>query len=268
MKAVMLGTGAADIASPRVCTCANCQKISQIDGHSLRTYASLLLDDELLVDCGATVPAQMKRLAPAALARNVLITHIDYDHVDPRALAQLPTDAMQFDLPVYGSPAVVSIWRYEAQCHLDMHTLRPFEPVHVGEYQVLPLSASHRGAAGDSLIFVISRDGRSLLYACDTGWLPRESAEALGNTPLAVVAAEATFGLKTEGIPDVPAVHMNFPLVCKLREELCRHGVIGDATPFFATHLSLHHCPPHEESEAWLAERGVTLAFDGLQFEW
>lgn len=268
MKGLLLGTGAADIGSPQVCGCQNCKAVKQRGGRSLRTYSSMLLEEGLLVDCGSTAPARMKALAPSAQATCVLITHPDHDHVDATALAQLPRDPTRFDLPVYGSLALVTKLRYEAQCHLDLHIMRPFESVAICGYEVMSLPARHRGGSGDSLIFVLSREGRRLLYACDSGVLTEETSEAIGKMKLDAVVAEATFGLKTESIPDLGTAHLNFPLLCDVRQDMIRRGVIQESTRFIATHISLHHCPPYEESAQWLGERGITLGFDGLQFEW
>jgi len=85
---------------------------------------------------------------------------------------------------------------------------------------------------------------------------------------LDAVIAEATFGLQTSGVPDLASAHMNYPLLCELRDALLCEGVIAPATPFVATHLSLHFCPPYEESAAWLAQRGVQAGYDGMRVEW
>jgi len=264
MKVLMLGSGAADIHAPRMCNCENCSAVKQRGGHSVRTFTSVLIDDELLVDCGRTVPAQIRKLDAGARVTSVLITHTDSDHMDPIALAELPTDPTQYELPVYGSNDVVSKLRYEAQSQLDLHVLKPFERSNVNGYDVEPLPARHRSVPGAALLFVISREDEHLFFACDTGPLPQDTLEALGDKQLDIVIAEATFGLKTENTADLETAHMNFPMVCELRQDLLKRGVIGEETPFIATHLSLHHCPPHEASAEWLRERGVILGFDGM----
>jgi adenosylcobinamide kinase/adenosylcobinamide-phosphate guanylyltransferase len=115
---------------------------------------------------------------------------------------------------------------------------------------------------------VVSRNQRRLLYATDTGPLLGDARAALRGTRLHAVIGEATFGLATTGIPDLPSAHMNFPLLAELRHDLLQAGVIAAATPFVATHLSLHFCPPYEESAAWLAERGILAGHDGMRVEW
>ncbi|NOZ24093.1 MAG: hypothetical protein GXP25_23700 [Planctomycetes bacterium] len=266
MRALLLGSGASDIQAPYQCECENCRTVRQRDGRSLRTYTSLLLDNELLVDCGGTVPEQMKKFAPTARVKQVFITHADRDHLNSVALARVPADAARLGLPIYGSSAVTSLVRYEIQRHVTLHPMSPLKPTAAGDWTALPLPARHRGQPGDSLIYVFSRQGKSLLYACDTGPLPEETVEALAGMTLDAVVAEATFGHAGEH-PDLPSAHMNFPLVCEMRQDFLRRGIIGDSTPFIAAHVSLHFCPPHEESAQWLRERGVALAFDGMQFD-
>ena len=117
-------------------------------------------------------------------------------------------------------------------------------------------------------LYVVSRNQRRLFYATDTGPLLDEARGALRGTRLHAVIGEATFGLATTGIPDLPSAHMNYPLLCELRNDLLQAGSIAAATPFVATHLSLHFCPPYEESAAWLAERGVQAGYDGMRVDW
>ena len=292
MQALLLGTGAGDIESPDQCPCANCATVRQRGGRSRRTYTSTLLDGELLLDCGPTVPGQLAVWAPQAHLRYLLVTHPDWDHFDPDAIATLAAQATSGRLVVCGSPAVIAALQARLpQVPADMWPIHGFAAMVLGPWSVRALPARHRGAAGDSLIYVISRnresaaterasharvghatafpvEPRHLLYATDTGPLLEATRAALQGTRLHAVIAEATFGPLTAGIPDLPSAHMNFPLLCELRNDLLQDGTIEAATPFVATHLSLHFCPPYEETAAWLAERGVQAGYDGMQLEW
>lgn len=269
MKALLLGTGAADIQAPDQCRCANCAAVRQRQGRCRRTYTATLLDGELLLDCGATVPAQLARLAPSARPRFLLVTHPDPDHFDLDTIAALAARATSGRLVICGSPAVVAALQARSpQIPADLWPLRAFQTLVLDTWSVRALPARHRGAAGDSLLYLVSRHQHCLFYATDTGPLLDETRAALGGTRLHAVIGEATFGLLTAGIPDLPSAHLNFPLLCALRDDLLQEGVIAAETPFVATHLSLHCCPPHEESAAWLAQRGVQAGYDGMEVEW
>lgn len=269
MRALLLGTGAADIQAPDQCRCANCAAVRQHGGRSRRTYTATLLDGELLLDCGATVPEQLALWAPRAALRYLLVTHPDPDHFDLDAIADLAARTAAGHLAVCGSPAVIAALQARSpRIPVDLWPLSAFQTLVLGPWSARALPARHRGAAGDSLLYVVSRDQRRLLYATDTGPLLAETRAALNGTRLHAVIGEATFGLQTSGIPDLPAAHMNFPLLCDLRTDLLQEGVIEATTPFVATHLSLHFCPPHEESAAWLAARGIQAGYDGREVEW
>ena len=269
MKAQLLGTGAADIQAPDQCRCAHCSAVRQRGGRSRRTYTATLLDGELLLDCGATVPGQLAALAPGACLRYLLVTHPDADHFDLDAIASLTEPSGPGRLVVCGSPAVIAALQARTpQISADLWPIRAFQTVVLGPWSARALPARHRGAAGDSLLYVVSRNQRRLFYATDTGPLLDETRAALEGTRLHAVIGEATFGLHTAGIPDLPAAHLNFPLLCELRNDLLQGGVIEVTTPFVATHLSVHFCPPYEETAAWLAERGVQAGYDGREVEW
>lgn len=269
MQALLLGTGAADIQAPETCGCPTCRTVRQRGGRSRRTYTATLLDGELLLDCGPTVPDRLTVSAPAAHIAWLLITHPDRDHFDPDAIAAVARRSPGLRLRVVGSaPVIAALQASAAAAALDLRPIAAGQSLDLGPWSALALPARHRGAAGDSLIYVVSRNGHRLLYATDTGPLLDPARAALRQLRLDAVIAEATFGLQTSGIPDLPSAHMNYPLVCDLRDDLLREGILAPTAPFVATHLSLHFCPPYEESAAWLAQRGVQAGFDGMEFAW
>ena len=269
MQTLMLGTGAADIHAPDRCSCPNCTAIRDRGGRSRRTYTATLFDHELLVDCGATVPAQLARFASGVRPRCLAITHPDGDHFDVDAIVRLMRGEGTESVPILGSAPVIEMLRASpasAQWHLRQ--IAALETIGIGPWTITALPARHRGAAGDSLIYLIGKAGRSLLYATDTGPLLEAAWDALRDVHLDAVIAEATFGPRTDGIPDLEAAHMNFPLLCELRKKMLRHGMIAAATPVLATHLSLHHCPPYEETCQILARCGIQTGYDGMCFDW
>jgi len=269
---LFLGTGAADIGAPDTCECPNCAGVRRTGGRARRTYSSLLLDDTTLIDCGTTVPDQLALLAGEATVTHLLVTHLHEDHADPEAVGELArrAQACGCTLTVCGGAEALGHIRdaIGGAIPLSLQPLRPFERIVVGDWQVTPLPARHMDEHPEAFLYLLSEGTRALLYACDTGPLFDVVVEHLRGTRLDAVAMEATFGLEDEstGIVDLWKNHLNFPLAVAERERLIAQDTIGYDTPWYATHLSLHHCPPHEESAAWLAERGIILAWDGLEW--
>ena len=269
MQALMLGTGAADIHAPDRCSCPNCTAVRRRGGRSRRTYTSTLFDGELLVDCGATVPEQFVRFAPDARPRLLAITHPDGDHFDVDAIARLVDDRVPEPVPIVGSPPVIdALESSPAAGRLDPVRIPAFETIRIASWTITPLPARHRGEAGDSLIYLLGRKGKVLLYATDTGPLLDAAWDALRDLHLDAVITEATFGPRVDGIPDLETAHMNFPLVCEFRERMLRAGIITETTPMVASHLRLHHCPPWEETSQALARCGIQAGYDGMTFDW
>ncbi|NCO39694.1 MAG: hypothetical protein COZ06_07790 [Armatimonadetes bacterium CG_4_10_14_3_um_filter_66_18] len=273
MNMRFLGTGAADIGVPDTCPCANCAAVRAAGGRSRRTYSSLLLDHSTLIDCGPTVPEQLTRLGnEGTTVVHLLMTHLHEDHAGSAAITELCRRAQQRGrtLTLWGGREAGRHVRdaVDASIPLSLGALQPFENVTVGDWQVTPLPARHMDDHPEAFVYLLSRNGRLLLYACDTGPLLDATVAHLRHCRLAAVVMEATFGLKSEsdGIADLRKNHLNFPLAVAERGRLMDQGTVGPDTPWYATHLSLHHCPPHDESAAWLARHGLRLAWDGLRW--
>ena len=76
------------------------------------------------------------------------------------------------------------------------------------------------------------------------------------------VFLDATFG---EQVID-PALsgHMNFAMVAETVAELRAMGSVTDSSAILVSHISLAAVPPHDQIEADLNRRGITLAYDGM----
>lgn len=271
---LFLGTGAADIEAPTRCHCPNCAAVRHAGGRSRRTHSSLLLDAHTLVDCGATVPGQLARYRRSLPAiRHLLLTHLHEDHADPQAVAHLVETATAGgrSLTLVGGREAVSSLRalLPAVARVLLRPLRPFVTAPVGDWQVTALPARHMDNHPEAFLYLLDSPEYTLFYACDTGPLPTPTRNHLRSSPVDCVVMEATFGFQDEqaGIADLASNHLNFPLAVAERDRLLGEGVLTSDTPWYATHLSLHHCPPHEEAERWLAQRGIRLAWDGLEVD-
>lgn len=256
MEIQLLGTGSADGWPNPFCLCSSCEQQKDL----IRTPTSLLIDQRLLVDCGPETPRQALRFgARLDQLEAVLITHAHQDHCAPQFLLHRSwvTDRQ---LQVAGPEPVIEMctpWLAPDQQQVSWINLRSRVEVEVGGYRVKALPANHF-AQGEALLYRITDPrGVSILYATDTGRLPRKFEEILGTEPLDAVFLEQTFG---DG--EATLTHHNFSLFKASLDRLRAAGPVNENTQIFAVHLS-HRNPPEAELTARLAALGAQPGQDG-----
>ena len=267
MDVTFVGTGSADFHASLQCPCRNCLEARSLGGRNIRTFASLLLDDTLLVDCGETVPWRLAELdADPAAVSHLLVTHCHEDHLDTGALTALvAARGDRAPLHVYGNAAVMG-WLRTHAIPVAVHELVPGDTVCCDGFEALALPARHDWGNQQSLNYVITRDGSSILYATDTAWPEPAWWELIATQRLAAAVVEATFGLlDATGHPDCLTHHLNWESLCDLASELRARGVLGTASTAWATHLSQHFVPIHDRFVVEVAAPGLNVAHDGLR---
>ncbi len=120
-------------------------------------------------------------------------------------------------------------------------------------YRVQVLPATHH-ALGEAVLYAVQRDGRSLLYATDTGPWRTRLLELVRGWTFDLVLLEETFGDKTP--PN--AVHHNFVSFGAAVQALCAVGAVDDATRVVAIHLG-HDNPRLAELTSRLAALGAEV---------
>jgi adenosylcobinamide kinase/adenosylcobinamide-phosphate guanylyltransferase len=258
MEILLLGTGSADGWPNAFCTCASCQA----ERHTGRTrgQTSALVDDVVLLDCGPATPAAASR-AGRSLAglRHVLLTHAHVDHTAPAALLWRSWAGRPEPLAVHGPAAAIEACRpwIGPEDPVTLHVVVAGDTVEADDYVMRALAAAHGDAiTGDCVLWdVAGPDGR-LLYATDTGPLPRATLDALGTYDL--VLLEETFG---EAI-GLGADHHDLASFPTTLAELRRRGAVHDRTRVVAIHLG-HHNPPTPDLQRRLATWGAEVHDDG-----
>lgn len=253
MKAVLLGTGAADGWPNPFCTCASCGWAQE--AAVIRGQTAVLVDDDLLIDCGPEVPRAAVRLGRSlAGVRHLLLTHAHPDHTGPAALLWRSWAERREPLDLIGPPAAL------AACAEWIGPADPVRPVAVtpgdrlrlGRYSVRALAANHPDGA---VLYDIAGDrpAERLLYATDTGPLPADTLAATDGAGYAAVLLELTGG------GDQHLDETSFPAVLAA---LRRRGAITAATRVVAIHLG-HRNPPGPELARRLRSWGADVLPDG-----
>ena len=203
---------------------------------------------------------------------HILITHSHADHLYAQDLYKIVPPFGLHDrkepLHVYGNDRVCKALEEsglaspKASPYVRFHELKAFEAYDIGGYAVTPLLANHDPHQA-CLLYVIQKDGKTLLYGHDTGLLPEETWAALARFRLDGVILDCTTG----AMPCPYASHMGVPENRAVRQRMLETGIASPETVFYLTHFA-HSCGPYHEDMARLAaENGFVAAYDGFSTE-
>lgn len=230
-------------------------------GGVLRTPTSVLIDGRIWVDPGPEAARQALRMGVDLVdVDTVLVGHAHTDHLDPAFLLHRGwvSDA---PLTVYGPPAVVARcrdWLAPDQTAVRLVEVSAGQVVQLADHRIAVLPAAHE-AFGEAVLFAVSRAGRRVLYACDTGpWAPGFLDLASGD-PFDLVLLEQTFGDRADLAGDHHHALATFETALG---ELHEAGLTDRDTRVVALHLS-HHNPPDLADR--LAALGVETGHDGMR---
>lgn len=277
MKLHFYGTGASEGVPGFFCECEYCKEARRMGGKNLRLRTCAQVDGELLIDFSMDTYAQtLFRQLDATKINYLLVTHSHDDHLYAPGLMQVKPPMALYQRPrrlqVFGNGAVEACIRHEAgkygrdqeelARYLDVRVIAPFDKVTVGPYQVLALPARH-DKNEECLIYVVSREGKTLLYGHDSAVFGEEAWESLKAYRFDCVVLDCTMVEETGIFQE----HMGLPDNMVVRERMLREGMADGHTLFIATHFAHLFHPAHERITPIFAEKGFLAAYDDMEVE-
>ena len=279
MKITMLGTAA--IGYPLTfCNCENCKAARLHKGKSIRKRASILINDDLIIDLGPDTQTAMTMYdKDMGKIKYLLQTHIHTDHYDEGILcSRIPYMTMEGHnkLEIFAHPNCLKIMsqrvsRYEnadliteeGSNKLNVHSniLNAGDILEFGEYKIKAIESAHDIKNG-SLLYVINQNNKNIFYATDTPALTENALKQLKGIKLDVIIMDHTFGNV-----DYSYSHLNEKLFIEQINNLREINCINDRTKIYGTHISHDGMSFHEDAEKRAIENGYNIAYDGMEID-
>lgn len=230
-----------------------------------RGMSSILVNGQILIDCGPTVLDVMKRydVNPAGIT-DILLTHTHSDHLHEHSILAI-ANARDADL------GPLKFWGHrEALKKVPDSDRIEKRPVGIGQsfnidgLGITGLEANHQvaGSQEQCMIYLIEGATRTVLYATDGAWLLTNTWSALREKRLDAIIWDATCG-EGEGDPRIFS-HNDLNMIRHMNASLLTGKVLKPDAKIILTHLARKLHPPHEELEKRLLPEGLTPAYDGM----
>lgn len=273
MKITYYGTSASEAWPALFCNCQACSLARKYGGKNIRTRSQTLIDTTLLIDFppDTNYHAQILHLNLQTV-RTLLITHSHHDHFFPYDICMRSSDFASGTsgsrLSVYGNETTEKEFRQAALIcdnigqFVTFRRLEPFEHVFTEDgYEVTALLADHNQPE-KSLMYLISREGRTLFYAHDTGIFPECTWRFLEGKKVDFVSLDCTALSR-----NWQRGHMGFEAVDTVKERLTEMGCIGPETILTLNHFAHLGNFTHDRICEIENPKGYQVAYDGCFYE-
>jgi phosphoribosyl 1,2-cyclic phosphate phosphodiesterase len=276
MQVKILGSGTANGFPSPFCDCDTCRAARESkDPRDLRRRTSYLIDDDTIVDFGPDAYWQSVSFGVALHhVRRILFTHRHGDHINPELLCYRRAGwAMNHgQLRIFGSkPTLVAlqVWALQnegvrsfAEMDAQDVCLTAGKEVVDGDLTILPLEAKHHHI--EALVYLLTRNGRSLFIGNDSGFYPESTWRLLEGRRIDVAFLDSTFGLFRA---DYDADHMGAATTLRAVERLRKMGCLAEDSRVYGIHFSHAGRALHADLEAFYAPHRVGVAHDGMTVE-
>lgn len=275
MMLTILGSAAAEAVPALWCECDVCAYARKHGGKDLRKRTAYLLDEDTLIDFGPDAFFQVVTHGIDLLKIDrICYTHAHCDHCNPVELnwRRKGFSKVTKQIEILGSKPTYDyiklITKLDDNAPIDKYffDFRECSPGSVttsGNLNVLAIGANHAPEL-DALNYILSRDGRKLLIANDTGFWSPASWQIAEGQQVDCAVIDTTMALVFAGHDQG---HMGVEAVVRFRDELARRGALASHAKVIANHFSHNGNSLHHELEAFFRPHGIEVGFDGMKIE-
>ena len=278
MEIKYYGTGAGAGIPEIFCDCPVCRHAREFGKKDIRTRSQAVIDGVLSIDYPvdtflhtAFYGLDMRKV------KNVIITHDHHDHYFPTDLfsrAHGMTEPVTFWCSAPTAKGLKeAIYRREEpfrtgkriktnEVLVAAKELEFFIPVKIADYTVTPLRAFHKDPGNAAMNFIISSEGKNILWAHDTGKFTEDTVEYIKNSGVVFDFVSLDCTLK-RGEQITPR-HMDLDWCIEMTELLRKNGNVNNETVIVLSHIGHLVERTHEQLSAEAAPYGMTVAYDGM----
>ena len=273
MKFTYYGTAAGEGVPGVFCDCPVCHEAVLRGGKDLRSRHQALVNEDLLIDLPPdTFMHRIVYGLDLTKVRALIFTHSHADHLlqnEMESMQESAAHTMQ-RIPVFGNEAVwqrirtVFVGKDISKWLFDFHVIHANETFEASGYTITALRA-HHAPTEEALFYLIQRDGKSILFAHDTGVFDEDNFENIAKhaSHLDFVSLDCTMqSISTR------SYHMGLKENAEMRAELIKRGLADESTLFYVSHFSHNGLWLHEDMERECEKLGgLHTAYDTLQLE-
>lgn len=270
MKIRFLGTAASEGFPAVFCNCEYCNEARRLGGKNIRTRSQTIINDDLLIDLPADTYFHF--LSNGIKGDEIKYLFVTHSHSDHFYLNELEIhngcyakNMRSETLDVYCNKGTFELIEKMPIPNINKTKLIPFEQVVVGNYKVTALPARHY-FGDEALFYIIEQDGKTLLYAHDTGYFYEEVFDFIKDKKFFFDLV--SFDCTNVDIPiSDEGTHMGIPNIERVAKRLSDMGAINDNTVKTINHFSHNGNPLQETLENRVKDLGYLVSFDGMSIE-
>lgn len=276
MKLKYLGTAAAEGVPGLFCECDVCKRSWEKGGKNIRTRCQAIVDDKILLDLGPdTYMHEIKYGIRLSQINTILITHIHGDHYFPAELENRKPGFAHMegcrsveiigsvDLNEPGMNSKIEVCGKDKPNSINVTYIKPFETIVRDGYEITAIKAVH--GTDNPLNYIISKDGKTMLYVHDSSSYDDETWEFLKNRfdHFDLVSMDCTQGL----ISIRWLGHMNIERNLEFMNKMKELGLCDEKTIFVANHFSHNGGATYDDYVEYTKSMPLVISYDGLEVE-
>ncbi|CAK7027130.1 hypothetical protein KQI38_21645 [Tissierella carlieri] len=279
MKITFLGTSAATSYPLIFCRCMVCKSARINKGKDIRKRASLLINDDLLIDLDPdiTTSAAMYNIDLTKI-KYILQTHGHSDHFDAghliTRLKEYATENVGH-ISLFASKETIctlDMWlkteeptadlfdsNWLSRLCMDIKYLRHRENVKIENYLVTPLESLH-DIRDNSLMFIINYNNRNIMYGTYCLKISDRVWKIFKSFRLDLGILDQTYG---EG--ENAGGHLDSGQVTDIISKMKVEKIIDESSLVYATHILHERNSIHDVMEKVAINNGYHIAYDDLE---
>ncbi|MEE0728484.1 MAG: MBL fold metallo-hydrolase [Clostridium saudiense] len=271
MKLQFLGTAAAEGIPAPFCECKSCRLAREKKGKYVRRRSSLLINDDLLIDCGpdfavacSNYGLNMNKL------KYLLITHAHFDHWYPENIeirsGRYLREKTKQKLNILGNSSVFyklqQLGYRDEELNINRIEAIAYEKYNLNPYLIIPIYANHAHEYGYALNYIIICNDKKILYATDTGLYSSSNYSFLQKYYFDIIIIDSTnFIGKTSNN------HLNVDGILHMKTKFNEIKAADDHTIYICTHFSHNGITDINKLEQLAKKNKLLIAYDGMEVQ-